>query len=298
MKSIQIVEDTLPLAWERAVLECWNNGDSFQTEYDKSRDPNSRDVTALIHIKRPSIEPRIHKCMPGGLDDLEKYRAEVLYGVHDHWINPKAGKWEYTYHDRLFNYSYMECDENLRAEGKFFNQIEGCLKLLKKCGYTRRAVASTWQPWHDLGIADPACLQYFWFRIQDRKLNMNIHIRSNDAYKAGFMNMYAFTEVQQWMADRLGVEVDEYIHIADSFDIYGSYFEEFGRFLKMVQERPLSERVYSTCGVIPGTEDERPIDIFIEACGLLLNEQDMPSIMRSAVLDRRLKLIARRESIK
>ena len=58
----------------------------------------------MIHVTEPFAEPRIHRAFPGGLDDLEKYRAEVLYGVHDHWIDPAAGKWEYTYHERLFAY--------------------------------------------------------------------------------------------------------------------------------------------------------------------------------------------------
>jgi len=84
MKSIHIVEKTLPMAWEKAVLACWKQGESFPTEYDKPNDPNSRDVVALIHVTEPFSEPRIHRAFPGGLDDLEKYRAEVLYGVHNH----------------------------------------------------------------------------------------------------------------------------------------------------------------------------------------------------------------------
>ena len=104
MKSIHIVEQTLPMAWEKAVIACWQQGESFATEYDKTGDPKSRDVTAMIHVTNPFDEPRIHRAVPAGLDDLEKYRAEMLYGVHDHWIDPAAGKWEYTYNERLRNY--------------------------------------------------------------------------------------------------------------------------------------------------------------------------------------------------
>ena len=35
-------------------------------------------------------------------------RQEVVNGIHDHWIDPAAGKWTYTYHERLFaSYNFV-----------------------------------------------------------------------------------------------------------------------------------------------------------------------------------------------
>ena len=275
MKSVHIVETTLPMAWERAVLACWEQGENFPTEYDKPGDPNSRDITAMIHVTKPFEEPRIHRAFPGGLDDLEKYRAEVLYGVHDHWVDPAAGKWEYTYHERLFEY---------RVPGVgVFNQIATVIEKLKAVPYTRRAQAITWQVWNDMTIADPACLQRLWFRISDGKLHLNVHIRSNDAFKAAFMNMYAFTELQRIVAKEIGVEPGEYIHIADSFHIYGSYFEEFEGFLKTLETRSPDQRVYTT---------DFALDFFIEGCDALLAEEDMPSEKKALVQKRKEELLA------
>lgn len=292
MKSIHIVEETLSMAWEKAVLETWNNGATFPTQYDKDGDPNSRDVSAMIHVTKPFSEPRIHRCFPGGLDDLEKYRAEVLYGVHDHWIDPAAGKWEYTYHERLRSYKVV-CDKcngggylgnSLFRPGKCptcngigireIDQIANCIEMLKGCPYTRRAEAVTWQVWNDLGIGDPACLQILWFRIENGRLNMNCHIRSNDAFKAGFMNMFAFTELQLEVAKAIGVEAGEYCHIADSFHIYGSYFDEFKGFVETVKNRTVADRVFDTSLAIP---------MFIDGCNTLLDEglpQDKMKIMQ------------------
>ncbi|MBI4578633.1 MAG: hypothetical protein HY718_02970 [Planctomycetes bacterium] len=279
MKTIHVVEETLPMAWERAVMACWEQGERFPTQYDKPTDPNSRDVVAMIHVTRPLAEPRIHRAFPGGLPDLEKYRAEVLYGVHDHWINPAEGKWEYTYHQRLFEYDVPA------GKGDFtrFNQIDKCVAMLKECGYTRRAQAVTWQVWEDLGITDPACLQRMWFRIQDHRLNMVVHMRSNDAYKAAFMNMFAFVELQREMAERIGVEMGEYCHVADSFHIYGSYFCEFEGFLKMVASRPPAERVWDTAF---------GLDFFVEGCDVLLAEPDMPEEKKQLVRGRKRQLEA------
>ncbi|MCD6378018.1 MAG: hypothetical protein J7L99_04105 [Planctomycetes bacterium] len=275
MKSVHIIEASLPMAWERAVLACWEQGENFPTEYDKPGDPNSRDIIAMIHVTKPFEEPRIHRAFPGGLDDLEKYRAEVLYGVHDHWVDPAAGKWEYTYHERLFEY---------RVPGVgVFNQIATVIEKLKAVPYTRRAQAITWQVWNDMTIADPACLQRLWFRISDGKLHLNVHIRSNDAFKAAFMNMYAFTELQRIVAKEIGVEPGEYIHIADSFHIYGSYFEEFEGFLKTLETRSPDQRVYTT---------DFALDFFIEGCDALLAEEDMPSEKKALVQKRKEELLA------
>ena len=262
MKSIHITEKTLPQAWEKAVLKTWEKGESFKTEYDKPGDPKSKDTVALIHITNPFDEPRIHRAFPGGLNDLEKYRQEVIYGVHDHWVDPTVGKWEYTYHQRLREY-------DVPTKG-IIDQIDKVIEKLKQAPHTRRAQAVTWKAWEDLGVGinDPACLQRMWFRVsEDNKLNMTIHIRSNDAYKAGFMNMYAFTELQREVAKEVGVEPGEYIHVADSFHIYGSYFNEFENFLKQVKSRPLEENVFTT---------EFAKEFFDDGKMELLNEADLP----------------------
>ena len=277
MKTIHVVEKTLPMAWERAVIACWQQGERFPTQYDRRDDPNSRDVTAMIHVTEPMSEPRLHRAFPGGLEDLEKYRAEVLYGVHDHWIAPEEGKWEYTYHERLFEYAPPW------DSGDRINQIEQCIEMLKTCGFTRRAQAVTWKAWEDVGIDDPACLQRLWFRLQHGKLNMNVHMRSNDAYKAAFMNMHAFVELQAHVAANVGVEVGEYCHIADSFHIYGSYFAEFEGFLKTVDKRRPEDRVW---------DSGFAVEMFAEGCDVLLAEDDMPPDKKDLVRARRNELAA------
>jgi len=291
MESIYIKARTLPEAWEQAVRECWEKGARFRTQYDKPDDPESRDVACLIHVAEPFAEPRIHKAFPGGLEDLEVYRAEVLYGVHDHWIAPEEGKWEYTYHERLRAYKVPGRPEPI-------DQIAEVVRLLRETPYTRRAQAVTWQAWNDLGIRDPACLQRMWFRIEEgrdgkpdatlrsspdesglrstSRLHLAIHIRSNDAFKAAFMNMYAFTELQREVARELGVEPGEYVHVADSFHIYGSYFGEFEGFLRLLQKRP--DRYYTT-------EFARPV--FADGARRVLAEADLPPAARDA-MERRL----------
>ena len=279
MKSIHVVARTLPEGWETAVRRTWAEGARFRTQYDKPGDPESRDVACLIHMTEPFAEPRIHTAFPGGLEDLEVYRAEVLHGVHDHWIDPEAGKWEYTYHERLRAYRVPGVAEPI-------DQVAEVVRMLRATPHTRRAQAVTWQAWQDLGIHDPACLQRMWFRVEEPpdggapRLNLVIHIRSNDAFKAAFMNMYAFTELQRQVADEVGVAVGEYVHVADSFHIYGSYFSEFEGFLKMIQARP--DRTFTTGFAAP---------VFADGVRRVLAEADLPEAKR-AVMEQRLTDLA------
>jgi thymidylate synthase len=244
---------TLPEAWEKAVLECWRSGALIKTEYDKPGDPPSRDCTMMWSVEDPFAEPRIHRAFPGGLEDLEVYRQEVVDGVHDHWIAPAEGKWTYTYHQRLFDYD--------TGRGKV-NQIDHLVDKLAEAGHSRRAQAITWNVSLDPATDDPPCLQRVWCRILEDEqgtavLNMNTHWRSRDAYKAAFMNIFALTDLQKVIAGRLAgrlgrtVRVGRYADLVDSFHIYGSYFHDFEGFLKMVEKRSFAERTWDSAYAEP-----------------------------------------------
>ncbi|MFH0731864.1 MAG: thymidylate synthase [Candidatus Omnitrophota bacterium] len=256
---INITAKTLPEAWEEAVIKTWELGLSIKTEYDKPDDPPSKDATVIMTALEPMLEPRIHRAFPGGLEDLEVYRQEVVNGIHDHWINPAEGKWTYTYHQRIASYP---------SNGQTIDQMAYIIAKLKDKEYTRRAQAITWSPKLDSVADDPPCLQRIWFRISRDKynkavLNMNTHWRSRDAYKAAFMNMFALTDLQKIIAQKLSSELNEqvsvgrYTDVTDSFHIYGSYHEEFGRFLETVRKRSFKERTWNSKFAEPFFEEAR-----------------------------------------
>ena len=254
----------LAVAWEKSVLAVYEKGCLIKTEYDKPNDPPSRDCSITIVVEDPLAEPMIHRDMPGGLEDLQEYVMEVLDGIKDHWVrdpdDPDDTRWEYTYHQRLFNYAIPNIE-------KTFDQIEIVAQKLAEVPYTRRAQAITWKVWEDNICYDPACLQSIWCRVlkgEDDKwlLNTNIRFRSNDAYKAAFMNMFALIQLQKKIAERISdisgknVILGRYVHQADSYHIYGSYIEEFeNRFLRMYKERSFEERTYR-CEDMKGIMEE------------------------------------------
>ena len=99
------------------------------------------------------------------------------------------------------------------------------------------------------------------------------------------MNMYGFTELQREVASQLGIEPGEYVHVADSFHIYGSYFEEFEGFLKMVESRPVEKRCFDSTAVR---------DFFVDGCDILLGEADMPDEKKELVRRRRERLVSQK----
>ena len=188
----------------------------------------------IASIEDPLAEPMIHKDFPGGPEDLQEYTMEVVEGIKNHLVrdpsDPQDTRWEYTYNERLFAYK-------VPGLAKPIDQIEIVAKKLAETPYSRRAQAITWKVWEDNECYDPACLQSVWCRLTEDGeklwLNTNIRFRSNDAYKAAFMNMFALVQLQKLIAskiaDRLGraVHLGRYVHMADSYHIYGSYFKEF-----------------------------------------------------------------------
>ncbi len=256
---ISITAECLPEAWEKAVLAVWDQGYEVKTQYDKPDDPPSKDATVMITVTNPFNEPRIHKNFPGGPEELEAYRQEVVGGIHDHWIDPAAGKWTYTYHERLFAYSPVADLRNPDSAKPFnaVNQIQYIIDNLAATGHTRRAQAITWMPTADPQTDDPPCLQRIWCRLVADEtgvltLNMNTHWRSRDLYKAWFMNVYALTDLQRTIADgiaaKLGepVQVGRYVDISDSLHIYGSYLQDVAVEIEKMRRTPFAQRAWES----------------------------------------------------
>ena len=257
--------DCIARAWENALIELNTNGCRIKTQYDKPDDPPSIDATMLVTIHDPLSEPMIHKDFPGGPEDLQEYVMEVCDGIKDHLIrdpnDPSDTRWEYTYHQRLFGYD---------PPGKSIaNQIDIMAQKLAETPYTRRAQAITWKVWEDNECYDPPCLQSIWCRITEEAnvpvLSMNVRFRSNDAYKAAFMNIFALVQLQKLIAMKVSaitgkeVKVGRYCHLADSYHIYGSYFKEFeGRFLGALGKRTFEQRTMAYEDLREMMEDARP----------------------------------------
>jgi len=288
---LSVEGDCIARAWENSLVALHRAGCRLDTQYDKPGDPPSRDATMVITVHDPLAEPMIHRDFPGGFEELQEYVMEVCDGIKDHLVrdpaDPHDTRWEYTYHQRLFRYEVPTIGP--------IDQIEHIAEQLAKTPHTRRAQAITWKVWEDRSCDDPACLQSVWCRITGEELggggesgvgsrvqlppppsqpptpnpqlllNMNVRFRSNDAYKAAMMNMFALVQLQQRIAARVAdlsgrpIGLGRYCHIADSYHIYGFNLKEFeARFLGAMERRTFQQRTIRYEDVREIMEDARP----------------------------------------
>jgi thymidylate synthase len=297
---LKIEEDTIPLAYEKAIRAVWEKGTGLRTEYDRPEDPPSRDATVVIAVRRPFGQPRFHRSFADGLGGLAEYVMEVVHGAHDYWVKPleeillgsesQDTRWTYTYHGRLFEY---------RIEDQVVDQIAYMVDKLTGAGHSRRAQAITWNPKLDPPTDDPPCLQRIWGRLcKDEQgglvFNMNTHWRSRDLFKAWFENVIAITTLMRKIAQALAaklqqpVKVGRYVDISDSLHIYGSYFREIQgdpekgikSFFEKLEGREYAERTWDSSFVRPYFIDDgvgkglRP---------MLARESDMPEAVRETI---------------
>jgi thymidylate synthase len=262
---LSVEGDCIARAWENSLVALYRSGCTLRTQYDKPDDPLSRDATMLITVHEPLAEPMIHRDFPGGFEELQEYVMEVCDGIKDHLVrdpnDPGDTRWEYTYHQRLFRYEVPSLAP--------IDQIERLCRQLAEAPHTRRAQAVTWKVWEDTACYDPACLQSVWCRItpegDQAVLNMNVRFRSNDAYKAAMMNLFALVQLQKRIAERvtelsgLPLRLGRYCHLADSYHIYGSNLKEFqGRFLGALERRTFDQRTIRYEDVRDMMEAARP----------------------------------------
>ena len=217
--------ETLAEAWEKTVMRVWENGAELETEYGGL----SKDGTVTINVTNPRKEPRIHKGDYVTFLDIKNYVPKVLEGT----IDDKIGKGvTYTYHDRLFKYKADKSNPSLEID-----QIKKIVEKLKETPFSRRAQATTWFVDRDWDTDSPPCLQIIWCRVVFGKLVMETTWRSRDLFHAWGSNAYALTELQKIMAEKIGVEVGQYIDSSYSLHIYQKDYKEVERFLETLKKR-------------------------------------------------------------
>ena len=72
---------------------------------------------------------------------------------------------------------------------------------------------------------DMNCTCYLQFFIREGKLHLHTHMRSNDLWMGFPYDVFQFTCMQILMSMELGIELGEYVHIADSLHMYKRDYE-------------------------------------------------------------------------
>ena len=169
----------------------------YESEDIKGDPRNYKDVTAILSLNNYEPDPSVYLDKDGFVSNFNY--DEYIVGGND-WMKVEINHY----------------GEEFIKSGK----IDQLAKLFKYDPYTRRGVIDLWNnPKLDLKKPFP-CTVYAWFRKIGNKLNLNYHMRADDAYKILLMDIHIGTSLHVYVAKKLGLELGSYNHIVDSLHFY------------------------------------------------------------------------------
>ena len=114
--------------------------------------------------------------------------------------------------------AYFHGAYGLRVRG----QLEAAINKLREDRDTRQAVITIWDPELDNqpGKRDYPCTVAIGLSIVDNQLNMNVLMRSNDAWLGLPNDVFVFTQLQWTIAHALEMQAGKYTHTAWSLHLY------------------------------------------------------------------------------
>lgn len=153
---------------------------------------------------------------------LHYYLGEMIWyasGANDVRFISKYGKiWQKLSDDGKTNNSAYGYILQYKHD---FNQIDKMIELLKKDPTSRRAVMNINIPNENvIETKDEMCTIALQLLLRDGKLNMTGIMRSNDMTTGTPYDIYYFTEIQKYIANKLKVEYGTYTHFVTSIHVY------------------------------------------------------------------------------
>lgn len=122
-----------------------------------------------------------------------------------------------------------------------FDQIETVIKLLKHDPNSRRAVVNLNTPHKGVLITkDEPCTIALQFMIRKGNLDCTAIMRSNDIWFGTPYDVAFFTELQKYIAQRLGVGYGWYTHFATSLHLYDKDYDKACDVLDRAESHPIS----------------------------------------------------------
>jgi len=197
---MEIIANSVSEAWEKGIRAILRNYQKTGETVITERDTTSIEIENLVFsIKTPFAEPRFSALHPN---------PEYLQAYSDGILDFKYQKDVYS---RMIRTEYNETN---------INQLDEAVEKLKSKWFTSKAVVTIWDPYVDIDSDHPPCTCMVQFYIRKNKLYLTAFFRSNDAWLCSHGDMIALTNLQQKVAQAVGVEVGSYTHIACCYHIY------------------------------------------------------------------------------
>ena len=259
---LSVKGESIPEAWERSVVELYENGLRYCRDGPKDKGREQIDSTMTIEVENPDHEFFMHRGMSCGIDGLLEYQMEMLGAknslVVNRYDNTDDPRWPYAYNERFSNYP---------SRKEAIDQIEGLIQNLINEPHMRRANMITCVPEKDIKSDDPPCLQNVWFFLgpegnDSYLLNMNYVFRSRNVMIAAPMNMVGLYTLQCYVRDKinersgLNVKNGRIVDFINSYHVRADGMENLEKFIESLGKRNFEDRVWSRSHVFGIMLDE------------------------------------------
>jgi thymidylate synthase len=172
-------------------------------------------------LSRSETRGRLFSCLGELCWYLSKSNSldSIAYYIQGYHKFAEGGGIHGAYGPRLFNFDGI-------------NQVEYVVQTLRKKPDSRQAVIQLFD--HEDVVAshkDVPCTCTLQFMIRSGALKLITYMRSNDAYLGLPHDIFAFTMLQELIAQSIDIPMGDYVHVVGSFHLYETDVEEARAFL-------------------------------------------------------------------
>lgn len=224
--GFRIHGSTAATTWLKILQNILRYGRNKTTRYTQENELKELlNVMAVVYNEDPD-KPYLPHYFPFTEKDLATYYPQVLSAKQIPGI-------AYTYGQRLRNHDGVD-------------QIRNIIDLIKTRPFSKKMVAFTAnvkEDWSVVNKGDTPCLTQILVSIQDGKLFMTTHFRSQDMVHGWPRNVFSLRKLQKLIADESGYPMGVFVMITHSAHIYS---DDYALVEKIVSENYDKELGYTS----------------------------------------------------
>jgi thymidylate synthase len=206
---------TAAQTWLKVLNNIMRYGRNKNTRYTQENELKELlNVMAVVYDEDPE-KPYLPHYFPFSEKDLTTYYPQVLSAKQIPGI-------AYTYGQRL-------------RDNDGIDQIQNIINLIKTRPFSKKMVAFTAkikEDWNEVNKGDTPCLTQILVSVQDGKLFMTTHFRSQDMVHGWPRNVFSLRKLQKLIADESGYPMGTFVMITHSAHIYSDDYELVENILK------------------------------------------------------------------
>ncbi len=215
--------ETAAQTWLKIISTIMRYGRNKTTRYTQENELKELlNMMAVVYNENPD-EPYLPDFFPFSKKDLDVYYPQVLSS------KPIAGI-AYTYGQRLRDHDGVD-------------QIQNIIDLIKNRPFSKKMVAFTAnvkEDWSQVNKGDTPCLTQVLCSVQDDRLFMTTHFRSQDMVHGWPRNVFSLRRLQKLIADEAGgYKLGAFVMITHSAHIYSDDYELVENILRDNYEKEL-----------------------------------------------------------